>query len=432
VRLTNSARKQQGVIAIAGVARLMGIVLLGTSMAVYIGREASPFAVSLALTAFHFGLLVFAPVWGAVADITGRRRLVLVATTLFSAFALLPLAFSRAVWLQIGLRWLYAVFAAGFGSMMLTIVSERGGAGSRGRSVGFYNSVLSAGGIGGRVLVGFLLGSLLPSSMYLLVAALSVLAALAAAFVDDPTPDPDRDVALSSLLAETRRRLLPAVDEREHLTTHGLSWLYLAIVLRNMTQKGIGSVLPVFLLSEVLTHDFTVLSRVVSPEFAMGLVLAISPTLRTLFMYLLGRVSDAFGRKPLIATGLAGAGIQAVALAASALPEVLSVRVALVVSGFVVHAITFSALTTGAVAFIGDVSPTDRESELMGLRTTARGVGGVVGPLFVGAAATVWSFGAAFLASSALAFVAAAVVARTLTESRPEETSASLRSLVGN
>lgn len=417
--LWTSERRQQGVIALAGVGRVTSTVLLGTSMAVYIGRDASPFAVSLALTAFHFGMLVFAPLWGAVADITGKRRAILVATTAAAGLSVLPLAVVQTVSAQIGLRWLFAVFIAGFGSVMLTVVSERGGASGRGQSVGFYNSAVAAGAIGGRLLVGYLLGVLVPSSMFLLVAVVTLATALVAAFLDDPTPDPDRDATLPEIVSEVRSRLLPGVDDREHLKTNGLGWLYVGMVLRNMTQKGIGSVLPVFLIAEVGVT-----------EFAMGMLLAVSPTLRTVFMYVLGRVTDSFGRKPLITAGLVGAGVQALLLAASAVPGELPVRVGVAVLGFGVHAVTFSALTTGSIAFIGDVAPTDRESELMGLRTTARGLGGVLGPLLVGGAATLWSYQVAFVGSSVLAFVAAALVTRMLVESRPETSRRSFRSLI--
>lgn len=412
MRFRTSDRKQQFVIATAGVGRVMSTVLIGTSMAVYIGRVASPFAVSLALTAFHFGMLVFAPVWGAIADFTGKRRVILVGTTASAGLVVLPLVAVQSVAAQIGLRWLFAVFVAGFGSTMLTIVSERGGAGGRGQSVGFYNSSVAAGAIAGRLLVGYLLGVLVPSSMFLLVAIVTIATAVVAVAVEDPTPDPDsdREVTLSAILSEVRCRLLPAVDEREHLKTNGLGWLYVGVVLRNMTQKGIGSVLPIFLIAEVGVTEFT-----------MGMLLAISPTLRTLFMYLLGRATDSLGRKPLITAGLVGAGVQAILLAASVLPGKLPVRIGLASAGFVVHAVTYSALTTGSIAFIGDVAPTDRESELMGFRTTARGIGGVLGPLLVGSVATVWNYQAAFVGSSLLAFVAAALVTRTLVESRPEE-----------
>lgn len=413
-------RRQQAAIAIAGVGRVVSTVLIGTAMAVYIGRVATPFAVSLALTAYHFGMLVFAPIWGAVADITGRRRIVLTGTTAAAGFAVLPLVATQSVTAQIGIRWLFAVFVAGFGSSMLTIVSERGGTDGRGQSVGFYNSAVAAGAIVGRLLVGYLLGVLVPSSLFLLVAVVALATAAVVALVEDPTPDRDRvrEITLAAVLSEVRYRLLPAVGDRDHLKTNGLGWLYVGIVLRNMTQKGIGSVLPIFLLAEVGVTEFT-----------MGALLAISPSLRTFFMYLLGRATDSFGRKPLIAAGLVGAGVQAVALAASALPEQLSARIALAGFGFAVHAVTYSALTTGSIAFIGDVASTDRESELMGLRTTARGLGGVLGPLLVGGAATIWNYQTAFVASSVLAFGAALLVTRMLVESQPGSAELSLSTL---
>ncbi|MFB6170844.1 MAG: MFS transporter, partial [Haloarculaceae archaeon] len=59
-----------------------------------------------------------------------------------------------------------------------------------------------------------------------------------------------------------------------------------------------------------------------------------------------------------------------------------------------------------------------RESELMGLRQTARGLGGVVGPPIFGAIATVASYEVAMASGSILAFAATAVVVFGLVESR--------------
>jgi MFS family permease len=88
------------------------------------------------------------------------------------------------------------------------------------------------------------------------------------------------------------------------------------------------------------------------------------------------------------------------------------------VVAFLLIAAAFSAMTTGALAFIGDVAPENRESELMGLRTTAKGVGGVLGPIVVGGLAMLTSLSAAFAAASLLAVVACGIAAAGLTESR--------------
>jgi MFS family permease len=135
-------------------------------------------------------------------------------------------------------------------------------------------------------------------------------------------------------------------------------------------------------------------------------------------MYLFGRVADVVGRKSLIVVGMGGSAAFGLVSAAATLPGDQVVRFGVAVAAFVLLAAGFSAMTTGALAFIGDVAPTNRESELMGLRSTAKGVGGVLGPPLLGALATVATFEAAFLAGSLLAVVATLLSAVALTETR--------------
>jgi len=417
------ATTQKFVIGLAGAARFMAGILMGTAMAVYVGREGSEFAVSMVLTAYFLGMTLFAPLWGAIADVTGRRRAVMIVTGGAATLAVLPLTVVDGVWGPIALRWLYAVFATGMVPVMLTVVSARGGSEGRGRSLGFFNSARGVGFAGGQLVVGILLGALLPASLYLVVAAVSLLSAVATVLVIDPTPTPDRTPSVGEVLAEVRRRLLPAVGDRSHLRTNGLRWLYVALALRNMTVLGVMSLMPVYLTS----GEYVGVS-----EAVMGFLLAINPAGQVVCMYLFGRVADAVGRKPLIVAGMAGSGLFGVIAAAATLPSgdpvsltVVGVtvqgaveRIALAGLAMAVIAAAFSAMTTGALAFIGDVAPPDRESELMGLRSTAKGVGGVVGPPILGGIATFVGIQAAFAAGSLLAFVAAGLAAGALVESR--------------
>ena len=404
-----TARRQQAAIAASGATRFASGVLMGTAMAVYVGREGSPFAVSMVLTAYFFGLMIFSPIWGAIADVTGQRRAVLLATSLVATLAVVPLVFVRGVWAPIGLRALYAIFAAGFAPVMLAIVSERGGETGRGRSMGFFNSARAFGFAGGQLIVGALLGLLAPDDLYLTIAGVSLISTLVVLAVADPTPNPDRSPSLSELLAEVRRRLLPAVGDRDHLRTNGLQWLYVALALRNMTVLGVSSLMPVY-----LTGNLGV------SAFVMGALLALNHAGQVPAMYLFGRVADTAGRKPLVVFGMAASGIYAMFAAAASIPDTLGMRVAVAAIGFAILALAFSAMTTGALAFIGDVAPAKRESELMGLRSTAKGVGGVLGPPLLGAVATLTSIEVAYAVGSVLAFSAAAMVGVALVESRPE------------
>jgi MFS family permease len=399
-------RTQRIIIGIAAAANRCRGILMGTAMAVYIGRVGTPFEVSLVFTVYWFGLMAFSPVAGAVADVTGRRRAVLVGTALLSTLAVLPLTVVDGVAGPLAFRGLFAVFAAGFLPVMLAIVSERGGETGRGQSLGYFNSLQAVGFTAAQLLAGALLGLVAPWALYLFVAGVSAIVVAATAFVRDPTPPADGSATLSEITSEVRHRLFPARGDREHLRKNGLRSLYVAVLVRNMTVLGISSLLPVYLLSEVGVS-----------EFVMGALLAINPAAQMAFMYLFGRVADGWGRKPLIVAGMAGAGAHALVMATAVFPGTIPLRAAVAAGGLFLLAAAFSAETTGTYAFIGDVAPTARESELMGLHSTARGFGGMAGPPIVGVVATVTTFETAFAAASLLAFGGTALVGWRLVES---------------
>ncbi|WP_435126933.1 MFS transporter [Halobaculum sp. D14] len=408
-----------GLVGLAAVTRTLGGALLGTSLAVYVGRNGSPVAVSLLATAFSLGIILFAPVWGALADVTGRRKLILVGTGVGATLAVTPLLVAPsfagtvrvgpvgiAALFPVAIRGLYAAFIAGFGPLMLTVASERGGADGRGKSVGSFNSFRAAGAGSGQFVAGLLLGALAPTELYAVIAAVSAAATVAVALVDtgDSPPDPDAD----SLATEVRTRLLPPAGDRGHLRTNGLGWLYLGLGVRQATVSGVGALMPVYIVTTLAL-----------PEAWMGVLLAFNPVSQTFLMYYLGGVVDDAGRKPLITLGMAGsAGFGLVVAAAVFAPSRL-LTAAVVAVGYVVLAVAYSAMWTGAVAFVGDVAPENRESELMGLASTSRSVGGVVGPLLVGGAAELAGYPAAFAAGSVLALGASLLVGLRVTESAP-------------
>ena len=401
---------QRNTIALSTVANKTATILMATVMAIYIGRRGgSPLAVSLVYTVYWAGLMLFAPIWGAVADITGRRRVVLVVTAVFATAATAPLVFFGGVWQMIGFRGLYAVFAAGFLPVMLTLVNRRGGTSTRGRALGFFNSATAVGLMAGRFFSGVLIDFLRPDQVFLAIAGISAVVIAAIAGVRDPTPDPDGEFTISALFEEVRNRLYPTAGDTEHLRCNGLQWLYVAVFLRNLTVLGMGGVLPVYLVSKVGVS-----------AFLMGILLTVNPVAQVVFMYVLGHISDLVGRKPLIVGGALSSGAYAAVLSVATVPSSLAGRVAVAAVGFLLLAAGFSALMTGAIAFIGDIAPAERESELIGLRQTARGLGGAVGPIILGTLATVASYSVAFAATSLLSLAAAVTVGYHLVESHTD------------
>jgi MFS family permease len=398
---------QWGLISLAALTRFGSGILMGTVLAVVIEQTGSALAVGILATGFFAGLMLFSPIWGAIADVTGRRRTVMVGTGLLATVSIVPLTLSDAIGWSIFWRAMYSVFAAGFAPVILAIVSHYGGMSGKGRSIGVFNGARSGGFAGGNLVAGVLLGLYVPGDIYLVVGALSAVSTLAALGISDPTPSPERETTLREVAHEVRHRLLPAVENRAHLRTNGLSFLYLGLAVRNACVLGVMALIAPFFLGTVGFREAT-----------MGAVLAANHGIQVPAMVVLGILADRVGRKPLVVVGMAGSGF--FAFIVSLTPAVaVDYRLLFAVSAMVVLGVAFSAMTTGSLAFISDVAPDNRESELMGLRSTAKGLGGVIGPVFVGGLATLIGYRTAFAVASVLGIAAAVLVLFALTESRP-------------
>jgi MFS family permease len=392
------------VIATTAAANKAAVILMATVMAVYISRGGTAFAAGLVTTVYFLGLMIFSPVWGGIADVTGQRRRILIVTSGLATLALLPLTVIAGIVLPLFFRFLFAVFAAGFLPIMLTIVGQQS-EGGRGRAIGLFSSAAAIGFMIAQFAAGALIEALSRSLVYLLLAALASSVAVAVLFINEPSDHTTESISTADIATEIRTRLVPTTSS-VHLRQNGLRWLYVASFLRNMTVLGFVTLLPVYFIQDVG----------VSPT-VMGLLLGINPAIQIGGMYVLGRLADNIGRKPLIVAGYAGSGLYAAILATATIPESVFLRAVIAGIGMVVLGAAFSAVQTGVVSFIGDVAPPDRESELIGLRWTARGLGGVLAPPLFGAAAVVFGFEATFAGASILAVTAALLVASKVTES---------------
>lgn len=396
-------------IALSAASQVATVILLGTVLAVYVGRDGSPFAVSMVFAGYFFAKTLFGPIWGALADVTGNRKAVLLGTTLLMTASIVPLFFITNVWSMIGVRVLFGVFSAGYLPIMLTIVSQQGGPEFRGHSLGFFGSMRSIGFTAAQVLSGLLLGVFFPRTVFLVIGAIGFTASVAVIFVGDSTDSRESSFRWSELPAAVASRMSPVSSDVSHITSNGLHWLYTGIILRNITWHGLESLLPVFILFQVG-----------GSEFAMGLLLALAPLGEIFGMYFMGRGADRLGRKPLIVAGVLGHGLVCVIAVVAGLSESTFLGLLIVGGAMVVKAASYSSFMSGTTAFIGDVATGERESELMGFRTTAIGVGGVLGPLLIGAAATLANYTAAFLLAAGIAVFASVVMSVKLVESHQE------------
>lgn len=416
-------------VGVAGVTRAATGGMLATALAVSVGRRGSPLAVGLLGSVFFLSMMVFAPLWGSLGDALGRRRAVLVGLSSLSALVTIGFVAVRSVPGVISLRFLYGVFAVGVSPILLTSVSALGGRTHRGRSVGFFNSSLAAGDVAGQLLVGVLLGVLSPSGLYAVIAGAGVLATVAVARLPEADAErwsPERATdgsaasaqSVTAVVAGVRTRLLPPASERAVLREQGLTWLYAGLFVRHAAVKGVGSLVPIYLLSVLGVSTVT-----------MGALLTVGSAAQLGFMPASGRLADSGPRRRLVVGGIAASGVYTLVLATAPTFASDALRTATAGAGFVLLAAGFSAMDVGVVSLLGDAAP-ERETTLVGLRATATGAGGVVGPLLVGVAAATVGYQVGFALAGLLAFAGAGLVARTLEEpDRPTAVSSADRTV---
>lgn len=144
----------------------------------------------------------------------------------------------------------------------------------------------------------------------------------------------------------------------------------------------------------------------------MGLVIASFSAAQFLFAPIWGRLSDRFGRRPILVLGLFGSGLSYVlfGLAESVLVLLIS-RIAAGVMG---------ANVAVAQAYVADTTTGERRARGMGMIGAAFGLGFVLGPA-IGGLLSQWGYGVPGFAAAGLSLTAAAVATAVLPESLPPE-----------
>lgn len=130
---------------------------------------------------------------------------------------------------------------------------------------------------------------------------------------------------------------------------------------------GFGIILP---LIPYLAREFS------ASPLEIGLLMAVFSFMQFLFSPLWGKLSDRYGRRPIILTSLLGA-VGAYVMFAYA-RELSTLFIARALAGF------FAANISAAQAYIADITPRDKRSVGMGLIGAAFGMGFIMGPAIAG------------------------------------------------
>ena len=153
--------------------------------------------------------------------------------------------------------------------------------------------------------------------------------------------------------------------------------------------------------------------RFTKSPVTLGVLVASFSVMQLLFAPVWGRVSDRYGRKPVLVVSLAGTALGSLVMGLAPALWVLFL-------GRVVDGISGGSVST-AHAAVADMAEPGQRARLIGLLGAAFGVGFVAGPAIGGLAAL---FGARvpLLVAAAIAGVNAVVAVRRLPETRPTDT----------
>jgi len=328
---------------------------------------AGPLQISLLTSLAAAGVLTGSLFWGALSDRRQRTPLLFI-TSLALGVTVGVLAVLPPPSVVLSAIFVRSFVRVGFAAISMAIVSTASRDHRRGRNLSYISSSRSLGFAAGSAIAGYLLEWFGFRGAFLVTAALP---AIGIGFLLLLPPEPPVEAARGG----SALRLV---------TSSGLTDLYVATMLRQMSIDGAFSLLYVYM------------ARLLIPTGTMGLIASVNTGAQVGALILFGRLADRIGRRIVFLAGFAFSATVPVLLAiASDVPGMLIAHL--------VVGLSFSALYVGSTAHIGDLVPRERQGAMLGLYESTRGLGGVFGPILAGILVPWVDYRGMFLAMSGIA-----------------------------
>jgi DHA1 family multidrug resistance protein-like MFS transporter len=310
---------------------------------------------------------IVSPLWGSLADRTGRKMMVLRSTAAIALFNCL-VGFSQNTWELLGLRMMQGAFS-GFSAAAVALVSTVIPEAKLGFALGWTQSAGMVGSLIGPLIGGFL-ADLVHSYrvVFFLTSGFAVTAFLVTLlFVREQLPDRRSEATRKpSLLGQFR-----AVKELKSVHT-----MFLVLFITQFSVMSVQPVLPVYM-KELTNGPSGFLGTIAGFAFSVtGLAdLIASP--------FLGKRSDQLGYRRVLTICMTGAGL-------FYLPQALAPNIWVFVASRFGLGMFVGGIMPTANALVGRLTPARQRGQVFGITSSATFLGSFAGPLLGGLGSAVF------------------------------------------
>ncbi len=328
------------------------------------GPEAIGFAVGISTVT---GIFFKMPA-GALSDVIGRRRTLLAGLMVFGVMPFTYLLITDYT-LLIVIRFLHGLATAIYGPVAMAVVADIAGA-RKGEWLSWFSSVTIIGTLLGAPVGGFLLTCLTATAGpglddFRLVFLLSGLAGAAALLLGlmtlrDPETTAPHPGALTERLGRFSSGIKEVMSDRRVVITSTMEGL------QNLTVGALEAFLPVYAVTVAGLN-----------EFQAGILWGVQVLTTILAKPIMGRISDRWGRKPII---VAGMGLCAGAFAA--VPTLTSFS--LLMGAALVFGLGEAFVTSSTAALVAEFCQQKHFGAAMGTFGTIFDIGHAAGPILTG------------------------------------------------
>lgn len=325
------------------------------------------------------GIVVSFPA-GMLSDIIGRRRVMLTAAVVFTTAPFLYLVIA-APWQLVLVRIYHGLATAILGPVALAAIADTFETG-RGERMGWYSAATMVGRFVAPLVGGLLIFGADFRWVYLAAGFAGILALVAAVRL------PIASAASGSLReafgqqrARYGREIRSVLRHRGILATSGVE------ATQYFAFGALETFLPIYL-NEQLGY----------PAWKIGLLFTAQILAATLTKPVMGRLSDRYGRVPMIVSGLILGGITIGSVVLSSDYFVIMVLMALFGLGL-------ATVTASTAALVADLSPSEGRGGALGILSSIMDVGHASGPIVTGVLVSAYSYLVAFASVGVLLVV---------------------------